>query len=351
MALSCLLVGFAINSSLPGVFAQSGDSFKIRADVDLVTVEVAALDKKGNPVRNLKKEDFQLYEDGKKQEILSIDEVNAAAEVSPSGVNPISGTTSHRGKTVLILFADNLIKPEDIQSSRDSAERFVQEHMRPQDLFAVAQFSMAMKILQNFTRDREAVLEAIRNAAGVSVSAMSGGLLQPALDRINYSLAQMKGQKSILIFADPVSYVFSLGDPRSMIPEMSPANPPTLAGVASDASGKITLSRIIPPKSSIVSNVVYYGVEMRAPGSNEKRIFDDLHFLNGTNDAELDKLDQKLSNYYILGFSSSSPKHDGAIRKLAVTTRLNAVTLKYRGATWTGALSMSWQTQSRKRLF
>ena len=44
---------------------------------------------------------------------------------------------------------------------------------------------------------------------------------------------------------------------------------------------------------------------------------------------ELDKLDQKLSNYYILGFRSSNPRHDGAIRKLEVKTKLNGIALKY----------------------
>ena len=79
--LLCLCsVGLAFDStvkSLSGVAAaaQSDSSYKLRVDVELATIEVTVLDKKGNPVRNLKKEDFQLYEDGKEQEILSIDEV------------------------------------------------------------------------------------------------------------------------------------------------------------------------------------------------------------------------------------------------------------------------------------
>ena len=84
LLLLCLcFVGLAFNStvqSLSGVTAaaaQSDSSYRLRVDVDLATIEVTVLDKKGNPVSNLKKEDFQLYEDGKKQEILSIDEVNA----------------------------------------------------------------------------------------------------------------------------------------------------------------------------------------------------------------------------------------------------------------------------------
>ncbi len=72
-------------------------------------------------------------------------------------------------------------------------------------------------------------------------------------------------------------------------------------------------------------------MELRPPGTNETRILGDFsgYVFNGNNDAELGKLDQKLSNYYILGFSSSNPKHNGAIRKLEVRTKLSGLTLKY----------------------
>ena len=86
--LLCLCsIGLIFNitvQSLSGVTAaapQSDSSFRLRVDVDLATIEVAVLDKKGNPVSNLNKEDFQLYEDGKEQEILSIDEVNSRASL------------------------------------------------------------------------------------------------------------------------------------------------------------------------------------------------------------------------------------------------------------------------------
>ena len=337
LALSCLSVGLALNSSLSGAAAQSGDSFKIRADVDLVTVEVTALDKKGNPVRNLKKEDFQLYEDGKKQEILSIDEVNSAAEASPSGVNPISGATPHRGKTVLIVFADNLLRSDDIKTSRDSAERFVREHMRPQDLFAVAKFDVSMKILQSFTSDRKDVLEAIRHAAGVSVNSTRGLLneLWRALDRIDYSIAQIKGQKSILIYADPVPSENQLypTDTQSLIPDFpaAPGSPKAASSSSSPSHSRVSGGGNMIPDSDIISNVVYYVVELKAPSANDWRIigYTRDHAFNGNNDAELDKLDQKISNYYILGFNSSNPEHNGAIRKLEVKTKLSGLTLKY----------------------
>ncbi len=343
LLLSCLSVGLAFNSSLPDAAAQSGDSFKIRADVDLVTVEVTALDKKGNPARNLKKEDFKLYEDKQKQEILSIDEVNSASEASPSGVNPIAGTTSHRGKTVLIVFADSLTRPEDIKMSRDSAERFVQEHMRPQDLFAVASFGISMKILQNFTGDRKDVLEAIRHAAGVSGTGdflHFVNLLQ-ALEGITESIAHIKGPKSILIYGERV--LTSPASTSSLIGLATPTKSstfPTAEQSSTPPDVSYTIGRNVNDliKSAIKSNVVFDHVVFHnaEPGysnadSNLRRLAPSTggYFISGDTEAELDKLDQKLSNYYILGFRSGNPNHDGAFRRLEIKTPLKGVTLKY----------------------
>jgi VWFA-related protein len=156
-----LVLAVSCWSALSAAYAQSDRAFKMRVEVELTTFEVVALDKKGNPVRNLKKEDFQLYEDGKKQEIYGVDEVIAESAVSPLGANPFDESALHRGKTVLLVFDDTSINPQYIQASRDSARRFVSEHMRSQDVFAVAAYGMSLQIYQNFTGNREEVLQAI----------------------------------------------------------------------------------------------------------------------------------------------------------------------------------------------
>ena len=65
---------------------------QIRVTTELVLVNVVARDKKGNLVRDLKKEDFTLLEDGKRQEISTFDFENVdqpltagAAEATVSG--------------------------------------------------------------------------------------------------------------------------------------------------------------------------------------------------------------------------------------------------------------------------
>src|SRR6266478_3241116 len=62
---------------------------RIQVTSELVLVNVVAHDKKGNLVRDLKKGDFTLFEDGKKQEVSTFDFENVddlgAAEATVSG--------------------------------------------------------------------------------------------------------------------------------------------------------------------------------------------------------------------------------------------------------------------------
>ena len=70
-AVSLAVALLAASSPLPAQQTQDSATpqIVIRATTELVLVNVVARDKKGNLIRDLKKEDFTLLEDGKKQTI------------------------------------------------------------------------------------------------------------------------------------------------------------------------------------------------------------------------------------------------------------------------------------------
>src|SRR5438067_13281000 len=92
-----LMAGLLLQGAAPLAGRQSSPQApaapgRIRVTTELVLVNVVARDKKGNLIRDLKKEDFTLLEDGKKQEISAFDFENvdqpltaAAAEATVSG--------------------------------------------------------------------------------------------------------------------------------------------------------------------------------------------------------------------------------------------------------------------------
>src|SRR5436309_13074229 len=66
--------GLLFQGAAPVAAQQTGQSeSRIQVTSELVLVNVVAHDKKGNLVRDLKKTDFTLFEDGKKQEISTFD--------------------------------------------------------------------------------------------------------------------------------------------------------------------------------------------------------------------------------------------------------------------------------------
>jgi VWFA-related protein len=231
---------WAPRASSQGEPAQT-NRVSLRVDVELVTVEVIVLDKKRHPIPNLKKEDFQLFEDGKRQEIVTFAEISdeQSREVPTSLADLDEGAPS-RGKVVLILFDDSHITSPRLHDSRESAEKYVKEQMRPMDLFAVASYGLSLKLLQNFTHDAAKVTEAIRrpalssanevadarglgtampgqnpmeqesmNRSRVSVASPEIGLrilnLFRALNALSSSVAAVRGRKTVILFSEDFS--------------------------------------------------------------------------------------------------------------------------------------------------
>src|ERR1700694_934736 len=94
--------GLLLQAAAPVIAQQSGQTgrneARIQVTSELVLVNVVAHDKKGNLVRDLKKGDFTLLEDGKKQEISTFDFENVdepatagAAEATVSGAAGAGG--------------------------------------------------------------------------------------------------------------------------------------------------------------------------------------------------------------------------------------------------------------------
>src|SRR4030088_1877951 len=114
----------------------------IKIDTDLVPVDVTVTDAKGRLVRNLKKEDFKLYEDGAERIIASFN------------VEKIEGTP----RPVAIVFALDLsgsMTPEEVARVSDAMREFSKRLAEHPAVFAVMTFGMRVKILRSFTSDRE----------------------------------------------------------------------------------------------------------------------------------------------------------------------------------------------------
>lgn len=122
--------------------AESEAQDIIKIDTDLVPVDVTVTDAKGRLVRNLRKEDFKLFEDGVQQPIASLN------------VETIAGAP----RPVAIVFALDLsgsMTPEEVARISDAMREFSRRLAEHPAVFAVMTFGMRVKTLQSLTSDRE----------------------------------------------------------------------------------------------------------------------------------------------------------------------------------------------------
>src|SRR5437763_12756469 len=114
----------------------------IKVDTDLVPLDVVATDAKGRLVRNLKKEDFKLYEDGMERPIAAFN------------IEKIEGAP----RPVAIVFAIDLsgsMTPEEVDRVSDAMHEFSRRLAEHPAVFALMTFGMHVKTMQSLTSDRD----------------------------------------------------------------------------------------------------------------------------------------------------------------------------------------------------
>jgi VWFA-related protein len=318
--------------------AQETGTFKLRVEVDLVTTEVSVLDKDGNPVRNLKRDYFELYEDGKRQDILSLDEVQAEAKQSSLGASPLDEVAPPRGKTVLMLFSYLHPVSQNAELRRESAEKFLTNFMRPQDLIAVGTLANSMRLLQPFTGNREEALAAVSRLFNTKEApdalwdkphAPNSSLNRlHILQNICSSLMQLKGPKTILIYGS--HYVSVREDEAEYNATLALARRANVTFYTIDpsaANSGIPASLQMTKRSSALREVATLSAARSKPLALDSG-GDFIELADA--DSRLEKLDRQISNYYTLGFQSSNPRHEGKLRKLKVKVALKDAKVLYR---------------------
>src|SRR6266542_5543754 len=134
-----------------------------KATVTVVEVPVNVLGKDGKPLAGLTAADFELYDNGKKQEITGFEVANlrppAAEAVNPFVEAPPAAARRHW----LLVFDLSYASPSALIRARDGARSFVENEMGPTDLAGVATISIenGWKLVENFTADRVQLRHAI----------------------------------------------------------------------------------------------------------------------------------------------------------------------------------------------
>jgi VWFA-related protein len=147
----------------------------IRVSSTLVQADVVVTGKSGRQIVDLHSEDFEVFEDGKRQTLTHFSYVSAAPHSegseprtgteSPPNTSSTSLPTSRRTavtqRTIAVVVDDLGLSAESIVSVRKALRQFVNEQMQPTDRVAIIRTSQGTGALQQFASDRRKLLTAI----------------------------------------------------------------------------------------------------------------------------------------------------------------------------------------------
>ncbi|MEJ2008600.1 MAG: VWA domain-containing protein [Acidobacteriota bacterium] len=154
--------------------------YTLKVTTNEVLVDVRVTDHKGNPVTNLKQSDFKVYEDGVLQKINSFDLENIQKLAQETGANGMPtevnlGTLPRttppdtyrrlvQNHRLIVLFFDlSSMQIPDLLRALQSAQNFIKTQLTPADLVAVVTYSSDLRVLQDFTNDRDVLSKVIRS--------------------------------------------------------------------------------------------------------------------------------------------------------------------------------------------
>lgn len=155
----------AIAAKPPAV--QAPPSFGAAVEVNVVNVDVYATDESGNRVTDLRKGDFQLFEDGKPVEISNFEAINGLPGVAPA---PSPAASSPENSWNLIIFFDNFnLSPGSRTRAVRQLREFLVRELVPSDRVALVTQDLSLKIRLPFSGDQASLLRALDELDHLSV--------------------------------------------------------------------------------------------------------------------------------------------------------------------------------------
>jgi VWFA-related protein len=161
----CLLLLFVT------LFAQAQNQPTIRVTTRLVQVNVVVHDKKGEPVSDLKKEDFTIFEKGKEQKlaVFAVDSITAPTKAWPALPPNIFSNrvkTADTPTSITVILFDGLnTRFQDQAYARKQIVKFLSE-IQPHDRVALYLLGSNLHILHDFTNNSDHLAKALSKYRG-----------------------------------------------------------------------------------------------------------------------------------------------------------------------------------------
>jgi VWFA-related protein len=372
-----------LTAQQPQAPAVSGARLKVSTEI--VLVNVVARDKRGNPIRDLKKEDFTVYEDGRKQDIASfdfekVDEMVMAGAAGQTVTGAAGGggllntkqqkSLDARDRRLMLMFFDfSAMEPDDIDRAVDAGKKYIQTKMEPADMVAMMSLATNLKLDQDFTDDKAKILATLSSynssegqgfenglAGSSEGAAETSGSYTPddtdyntfsadrkllALESVMQAMGKIPQKKSLIYFSNGIT--------QSGVDNQSALRSATAAAVRANVSiypVDVRGLSAFPPggqaqSASLHGQSAYSGAsvlnDLNGNDASQETLYTLAADTGGkafmdTNDLSgvFTQVQKDTSAYYVLGYTSTNHLKDGHFRRLKVQVNRADVKLEYR---------------------
>lgn len=364
------------------------DDDVVRITTNLVQID-AIVTKDGKNVPNLKAEDFEIFEDGRKQTITSF----AYISNMPAAATPVAEADRDKSvpaaplkrddprRTLAIVVDDLGLSAESMSDVRRQLRKFVNEQLQPHDLVAIIRTSSQAGALQQFTNDKRLLTRAVErlrwnacSRAGVNVLPPSQQIMElgttehicggfsffitmRALRMIIDGMAEIPGRKSMMILSDSLpiesqdSGFFNI-DPNSPLNDRTNrvialqrvAEKAIRASVviyAVDTQGLQTTG--ITAADRFTGNARTVGAQMNAMVANRGRLLFERRAggelmarqtggfqIKNSNDFKLERILEEQSGYYLIGYRPSEETFNKKFHRITAKVKRSGMSLRTR---------------------
>ena len=184
--LSSALLAAAALAPLPAPAQQAAGS-TVKTNVDEVLLDLIVRDKKGKPVTDLKAEDISVLDNGAKQTITSFRLVSGSEALTSSGAKtPLDPLRQIR---LVTLAFEAMTEADQRKLARTAAIDLIKGDQGTNVYYAVVVINTQLFVLQQFTKDKDALTKAIERATG----GLSGSSFTSESDAIQAELRRNLG--------------------------------------------------------------------------------------------------------------------------------------------------------------
>src|ERR1043165_3455176 len=180
----------------------------VRINTNLVQVD-AVVTKDGKLVNNLTADDFEIYEDGKRQTITSFAYISNVPNATPqpptketkkaTPVVPFSPLKAGDARRTMAFVVDDLgLSAESMYQVKKQLRKFVTEQLQPNDLVAIIRTSGELGALQQFTNDKRILTRAVDQLHWNICSRIGVHVLPTQIFQCNWSTARVRMRLSFV---------------------------------------------------------------------------------------------------------------------------------------------------------